>query len=95
MKELRSSRKQYCTFLFEYLNIFFWKLEELSNRQTDGHADNIVYALLLGHLLLVTMNVIKNEMYKILWDFDLQTDYHALVKISDLVIFNHKKNILI
>ena len=33
----------------------------------------------------------KNETHKILWDFEIQTDYLISVRQPDLVIFNKKK----
>ena len=36
-------------------------------------------------------SVLENEMHKILWSFEIQTDYLTLVRIADLVMINKKK----
>ena len=36
-------------------------------------------------------SILKNEMHKILWDFEIQTDHLIPARIPDLVIINKKK----
>ena len=35
--------------------------------------------------------VLKNDTYKLLWDFDIQTDHLISARIPDLTIINKKK----
>ena len=38
-------------------------------------------------------SVLENDTHKILWDFDIQTDYLILARRPDLIIINKKKRI--
>ena len=38
-----------------------------------------------------TRSILVNEMHKMLWDFEVQTDHLILVRWPDLVLFNKKK----
>ena len=35
--------------------------------------------------------ILENEMHKVLWDFEIQTDYQIPTRISDLMQVNKKK----
>ena len=39
----------------------------------------------------ISESVQENETYKVLWDFDIQTDYLILTRRPDLMIVNKKK----
>ena len=39
-------------------------------------------------------SVLENEMHKILWDFEIQTDYSIQVRKRDFVLIYKKKNLL-
>ena len=36
-------------------------------------------------------SVLENEMYKLIWDFEIQTDHQILVRRPDLAIVKKKK----
>ena len=38
--------------------------------------------------------VLKNETHKLVWDFEIQTDYLILARQPDLVIINKNENLL-
>ena len=37
-------------------------------------------------------SILENEMHKILWDFEMQTDHQILARRPDLVRINKKKD---
>ena len=39
-------------------------------------------------------SVLENDIYKILWDFEIQTDHQISVRRTDLVIEDEKQNLL-
>ena len=38
-------------------------------------------------------SVLENEMHKLLWDFEIQTDYLITARRPDLIIINNKKEL--
>ena len=36
-------------------------------------------------------SVVENEMHKVLWDFEIQTDHLSLARRPDLILINKKK----
>ena len=38
-------------------------------------------------------SVLENDTYKLIWNFDIQTDHLILVRQSDLIIINKKKEL--
>ena len=40
-------------------------------------------------------SVLENEMYKILWDFEIQTNHLTTARRTDLLLINKKKELVI